>query len=181
MGLFSAVCPECLRPFGFEVFNLQVCSVFGLVQSKDDAATDANLRGASTRTYPPDPSAIVADVSVPEKIREQFVFIQEDARRRRNAPGILGGARTCLDVALKELGESSGGRRDRISNLAKRGIVTNGIAAWAQDLWEEGSDAIHDLDATLERAIEHVEFLKLFFEVAFALPARIASAHPVTP
>ena len=38
-------------------------------------------------------------------------------------------------------------------------------AQWAEHLWTEGSDAAHDLDAKIERAIEHVEFLKLFFEV----------------
>ncbi|GAA0212896.1 hypothetical protein GCM10009081_29530 [Brevundimonas nasdae] len=88
----------------------------------------------------------------------------------------MSGARACLDVALKNLGESDGGRRTRINKLLSRGIITTSIAAWAQSLWEEGSDAVHDLDAEIDRAIEHVEFLKLFFEVAFGLPARIALA-----
>lgn len=119
---------------------------------------------------------ITPDLHLPHLIREQFVFVQEDALRRRNAAGIMSGSRACLDVALKHLGEETGGRRARIHKLANRGLITHGIAEWANKLWEEGSDAVHDLRADMDLAVDHVEFLRLFFEVAFALPARIAAA-----
>jgi hypothetical protein len=88
----------------------------------------------------------------------------------------MNGARSCLDVSLKALGEASGGRRDRINRLFERRIITQAIADWAQTLWKEGSDAAHDLEADMDRAIEHIEFLKLFFEVAFELPERVKAA-----
>jgi hypothetical protein len=134
---------------------------------------DAALQGGAIETFPRGVNGFLPSNDLPEKIRAPFVFAQEDAARRRNAPGVLSTARGCLDVALKELGQTTGGRRERINNLAAEGIITKGIAAWAQQLWEDGSDAVHDLDADMDRAIEHVEFLELFFEVAFSLPARI--------
>lgn len=120
---------------------------------------------------------------LPQKIREPFQAAAEDAARHRNAAGILAVCRGCLDVALKELGQTSGGRRERIGNLAQAGLLTNGLAEWAQKLWDDGNDAVHDLEATIDKAIDHVEFLKLFFEVAFALPERIkrASRGGVSP
>ncbi|HET9160463.1 MAG TPA: DUF4145 domain-containing protein [Caulobacteraceae bacterium] len=134
------------------------------------------MERARVEYYPESGSKIYQDSSLPEKIREAFVYIQEDAQRKRNPAGILSGSRACLDVALKHFGESTGGRRTRIQALADRKIITQGIADWAQTLWEEGSDAVHDLDANIERAIEHVAFLRLFFEVSFSLPAKIAAA-----
>ena len=101
------------------------------------------------------------------------MYIQEDALNRRNPSGIMSGSRSCLDVALKALGETEGYRRTRIENLLKRGLITKSIATWSKKLWDEGSDSVHDLDADLDRAIEHVDFLRLFFEVVFRLPARI--------
>lgn len=77
--------------------------------------------------------------------------------------------------------DSEGGRRTRIDNLAARGIITKDIATWSHDLWDDGNDAIHDLDADMDTAIEHVEFLKLFFEVAFVLPAKIAASKNSEP
>lgn len=150
--------------------------VTAMLSAVSPEAVDHAFYGSTVTTFPKAKSDIVKDETLPTKVRDAFVFIQEDALQKRNPAGIMSGARGCLDVALKSLGEIDGGRRGRINNLLARGLVTASIAAWAQTLWEEGSDAVHDLDAEIDRAIEHVEFLKLFFEVAFGLPARIAQA-----
>jgi hypothetical protein len=151
----------------------------GLIRSLCEASSledaDSRSKKVEIRTAPSG-SALSVNKSLPDKIQKPFVEIQEDAKRRRNAAGILSVARGCLDVALKDLGESTGGRRVRINNLSEKKIVTAKIAEWAQKLWEEGSDAAHDLVADIDSAIEHVEFLKLFFEVVYALPKRIDAA-----
>jgi hypothetical protein len=174
-GAAATVCPNCQTPFGV-LIHLVSTTIQGLFNNGSTDATDAALSGGSLFTIPLNPDGIDAYKAVPALIIETFSYILEDARRRRNAAGIMSGSRSCLDVALKELGETNGGRRERINNLATRGTITTAIAAWAQTLWEEGSDATHDLQANIDRAIEHVEFLKLFFEVAFEMPAKVAAS-----
>ena len=172
----AAVCPSCRTPFGLTFTKTGSANIEGLLSVSGPDAADASFSLSSITTYPSGPQQFIADKHIPDKIRKAFVYLQEDAAKKRNAAGLMSGARTCLDVALKELGETEGSRRSRINNLAARGIITSSIDSWAQDLWSEGSDAVHDLEADIDRALEHVEFLKLFFEVAFALPARIAAA-----
>ena len=172
----ATVCPNCSIAFGITMHARAATSVTAMLNATSPDAVENAFHGGTVLTYPRSQSDILKDENLPPKIREAFVFIQEDALKRRNPAGIMSGARGCLDVALKNLGETDGGRRARINNLLSRGLITASIAAWAQSLWEEGSDAVHDLDAEIERAIEHVEFLKLFFEVAFGLPAKIAQA-----
>jgi len=151
--------------------------VFGSTRSGRHTIADAEMvPGCFINTVPTSKYVLHADPNLPPMIREPFVCIQEDVLRRRNPTGIMSGARSCLDVALKDKGEATGGRRDRIQRLAEKKVITQSIADWAQTLWEEGNDATHDLTANLDRAIEHVEFLKLFFEVAYGLPARIEAA-----
>lgn len=172
----SAVCPSCSMPFGVQIKKGNRATLFGLFCQTDRDKIDEALAGSRITTVPASPMAYGVDPDLPEKVREQFVFLQEDAAARRNPAGILALSRACLDVSLKALGESSGGRKQRIESLAKRGIVTKDISDWAQMLWKDGSDAVHDLDADLEVALEHVEFLKLFFEVVFKLPERVTRA-----
>lgn len=176
----ATVCPNCQMPLCvvFHMVNSFPFAIYGVAGGGPNAV-DAVVRdlvfytvpqGTQTQGFP----------HLPGVIAENFTFVQQDAAQRRNPAGIMSQARACLDVALKALGEENGGRRARIESLASRGIITGAIAAWAQNLWEEGSDAVHDLSATIDRAVEHVEFLKLFFEVAFELPARI-SMQPHAP
>ncbi len=155
-------------------------TLFAVWQHSGPNETDVALRTVMIETVPDSAPGSATFRHVPTLVADAFRFVQEDAGRRRNAPGIMSGARSCLDVALKGLGQTTGGRRERINNLATAGLLTASIAAWAQELWEEGSDATHDLQADMDRAIEHVDFLRLFFEVAFELPAKIA-AQPHAP
>ncbi|MDP3853130.1 DUF4145 domain-containing protein [Phenylobacterium sp.] len=181
VGAAAAICPNCQSPFGVLIY-LGSSTIQHLFNTNSPEETDVALRDASIVTVPPSAIAPESYPNLPKLISENFVYIQEDAQRRRNPAGILSGARSCLDVALKALGQEEGGRRARINNLASAGLITTAIAAWAQTLWEEGSDASHDLQANLDRAIEHVDFLRLFFEVAFEMPARVAlSSHGAVP
>jgi hypothetical protein len=180
-GAAGTVCPNCQNPFGILIDSTSL-TIHQIFQASTPDSTDAALQGSYVTTIPNSEVSGNNYPNLPDLISQNFVFILEDAQRRRNPAGIMSGARSCLDVALKALGQVDGGRRNRINNLAQQGLITNAIAAWAQTLWEEGSDATHDLQANLERAIEHVDFLKLFFEVAFEMPARVAtSSHGAIP
>jgi len=172
----AAMCPHCQQPYGVSIGQGDTATITGIFLAGSNDGYDAALKGAFINTVPTSKYVLHADPNLPPMIREPFVCIQEDVLRRRNPTGIMSGARSCLDVALKDKGEATGGRRDRIQRLAEKKVITQSIADWAQTLWEEGNDATHDLTANLDRAIEHVEFLKLFFEVAYGLPARIEAA-----
>ena len=151
-----AICPNCSSPFGLEISS-KIRSYSGpkvssFLKKRGSDEIDQALNSFNVVLSPKvlrEAHGIVRDESLPEIIREQFIFIQEDAKKKRNPAGILSGARSCLDVALKSLGEEEGGRRDRINNLANKGIITKDIAAWAQKLWKDGSDATHDLKADI--------------------------------
>ena len=171
-----ASCPECRLPFGIVIIFASGKASHHLFQASTNDAADASLVGGHVGIARPPARLARVDETLPVRVREVFQEIEEDAQKRRNAVGILSGARGCLDVALKALGEVEGGRRQRIDRLADQGLITKGIATWSHRLWKEGSDAVHDLSASIDEAIEHVAFLRLFFEVAFALPGRIARA-----
>ncbi|MCM0751205.1 hypothetical protein DEA98_07010 [Brucella pseudogrignonensis] len=75
---------------------------------------------------------------------------------------IVSECRSIMDVCLKELGATQGGRRQRIAHLKASHVLTEDLAAWGEFLWDDGNDAVHDIEATHEDARKHVEYLKLF-------------------
>lgn len=178
IGLSAACCYACSRSFGvrFEGDGGTALNSLMAASGQGNAAIDAALNSVRISTFP-EPLGIAPSSTLPEKIRRPFQEIQEDVARKRNAPGVMAISRGCLDVALKLLKEENGGRVDRINNLRDKGLLTASLAEWAQKLWKDGSDAVHDLEATNESAAEHVEFLKLFFQVVFELPAQVVKAQ----
>ena len=170
-----ALCPECK----------EYCLIKGIVTGSvealgrgQDAGIDYSERvrillvsPESSISYPPE---------VPPEIAEVMVELEEDLRRGRNEARILSGCRSVLDVALQKLGETSGGRGDRIGRLGAKGLLTAGLSDWAKRLWQDGHDGVHELQAKGHPVAEHVAFLKLFIEVAFVIPGKI-SAGKVAP
>jgi hypothetical protein len=174
--LAATFCDDCKLPFCIVLTSGANNSIQGILQSAgNEIGTEAAMEGAKIRTIP-SAGTFEANDGLPEAIRQPFADIQEDAMKRRNAPGVMATARACLDVALKALGETQGGRVQRIQNLQNKGILTSSLSEWANKLWADGNDAVHDLEAKMDDAIEHVEFLKLFFEVVFVLPNKIDQA-----
>lgn len=174
--LAATFCDDCKMPFCLSIKSGSDVSIQGILQNAgSEIGTEASLRNAAISTMP-EANIFQARSELPKAIRQPFADIQDDAAKRRNAPGIMATARGCLDVALKALGEKEGGRTTRIQRLKDHGILTASLSEWANKLWADGNDAVHDLEATIEDAIEHVEFLKLFFEVVFVLPDKIAEA-----
>jgi rRNA maturation protein Nop10 len=114
----------------------------------------------------------------PEALRKVFVELQEDVKMGRNAPRIVVGCRSVLEVALKDLGYTGKHQdlRDRIKKARADGRLTESMSAWAERIRLEGNEAAHELSATDAEAREFVDFLRLFLEIAFVLPARIEAA-----
>ena len=147
-----------------------------LQQGRDNSGVE-NQPYIELRDVFPAPPQIDAPAGVPGKAAKFFVEASEDLRRGRDAAGVIGKCRSVLDICLKELDAKGEGRKKRIADLRARGVLTTSLADWAEKLWDDGNVAIHDLDGDAEEARQHVRFLELFFEVAFALPAQIEQAQ----
>lgn len=125
----------------------------------------------------PETPEISVHETVPEAAKTFFVEAKEDLRSGRSPAGVISKCRSVLDLSLKELQANGAGRKARIADLRTRGLLTEALATWADRLWDDGNDAIHDLTGDASRALQHVRFLELFFEVAFALPAQVQDAQ----
>jgi len=114
-----------------------------------------------------------APTELDENVGRLWVATQESLDRGDPPSRIVSECRSVLDVCLKKLGQTEGGRKARIDRLKVASIITNDIATWANHLWSDGNDAVHDIEASDLGAKEHVEFLRLFIRVAFELPAEV--------
>ncbi|MEL6503503.1 MAG: DUF4145 domain-containing protein [Pseudomonadota bacterium] len=121
----------------------------------------------------PSPQIFDPPAYVPEEVAELWPNVLKGIRRGDPATTIVSQCRSIIDVCLKDLGATTGVRRERLNELRKKNILTAGLADWGQRVWKDGNDAIHDLKATMEDAHQHVSYLKLFFQVAYDLPAQI--------
>lgn len=113
--------------------------------------------------------------SWPSIARSHLPELVEDLARGRDPSRILAGARSVLDVVLKDLvGENlPKGRTAQILKLQETGLITAGIADWAKSLWKDGSDASHDGSGDRIQASAYLDFLKVLLQVAYVLPAEI--------
>jgi Domain of unknown function (DUF4145) len=124
------------------------------------------------------PSAPISDDSEnwPEKIRVVFGEIQEDARRNREPARIVGACRSVLELALTSLGyDKTTGRslNDRIDKARVDGVLTENMKKWAHRTRMSGNEALHELEASQEEALELVNFIRTFLDVSFDLPKKI--------
>ena len=112
----------------------------------------------------------------PENLRTVFKEVQEDAALKRDAARIVGACRSVLEVALKSLGYGKAAGKnlsDRIDAARADGILTESMRLWAHKTRIDGNDALHELNATSEEAIELVNFIRTFLDLTFDLPKRI--------
>ncbi|WP_171380155.1 DUF4145 domain-containing protein [Brucella pseudogrignonensis] len=121
----------------------------------------------------PTPLANTTPETAPAKVKELWPHTLMSLERGDPPSRIVSECRSIMDVCLKELGATQGGRRQRIAHLKASHVLTEDLAAWGEFLWDDGNDAVHDIEATHEDARKHVEYLKLFFSVAFDLPADV--------
>ena len=111
----------------------------------------------------------------PETLRRQFSDAQEILAQDRSPVIVLATCRSVLELALKELAPTDQGSSlyQRIENLHSNGEITTAIKDWAHAVRLDGNAATHAGEGDKAAATEYVEFLKMFFNMTFSLPARI--------
>lgn len=133
------------------------------------------------KQYPPEqkPSA---DPLWPDSIRRNFSDAQKMHTQGISPSIVLTTCGTVLELALKELDPSQDRKNlyQRIECLHKSGVITSPIKDWAHDLRLDRNNAVHDGEGEAKDATEYIEFLKIFFNMAFSLPARIAQKRQET-
>jgi hypothetical protein len=130
----------------------------------------------------------------PPKVAREFPATLELAIQRRAPAMVISSCGSCLEEILKALEDNAvaagwmpsplrSGLRlvQRIDALRDAGVITRDLADWAHSLRLDRNESVHELEATPERAIEYVEFIKFVLEAAFALPARLKRLRTSTP
>ena len=176
-------CPKCYQP-AILIFNSSAKNLSFLQNVDLESALVKTSFAAQYITLlgmVPSAKKYTAPSALPERISQLWLATQASLDRGDPPSRIVSECRSILDVSLKELGEVEGGRKTRIKNLRDKFILTDDLMKWANELWEDGNDAVHDIEADGSTAQQHVEFLRLFFRIVFELPAEIeAKQHIAT-
>ena len=144
---------------------------------------DGHLKGTSPleiiEAYPK-PAEPDADPHWPEKIVRLFKDAQNMMYEKKTPSLITGACRTVLDISTKELGATNKTLFDRINKLRTDGIITDPIRDWAHSIRLDGNSAVHEGEGEENDAKEYVEFLRMFLNMTFSLPARIEAKRQST-
>nr|VFK45773.1 MAG: protein of unknown function (DUF4145) [Candidatus Kentron sp. TC] len=176
---YAAVsCPECRGPV-LLVYELPVKvlhNVLDAIREKKRIYTGPLPR--LLHSYPEIEKPISSE-HYPDKIKAPFEQAQKQIREPDNevaAMQVIMLCRGIMDVALKEIQTNGDTIYKRIESAREKGSITQGLSDWAHHLRLEGNNATHDLGliGDIEEARELVEFLRLFLEVVFVLPRKIA-------
>lgn len=173
-----ASCPKCRGPvmIWFECAYGDLAKIIQSSGNNEWILTGAEPR--NIRTYPelklPDDSE-----NFPQKLRAVFVELQEDLEMKRTPARIVAGCRSVMEVALAACGLDKTKEptlSKRIDKAREMGLITESMKNWAHRVRLDGNEAVHELDASAEDAQQLVNFIRLFLEVVFNLPARIPGA-----
>lgn len=175
-----ACCPRCNSPVlvWFEGISGQLLGIRQASQS-----LEWRWNGEEPKIIAVYPELARPDDSphYPQALRQVFVELQEDIQDKRTPARIVSGCRSVMEVALRSLGydKPKESLSDRIDKARADGLITESIRKWAHHVRLEGNFAIHELGETTDaEAQELVDFLRLFLEVAFDLPARVPAQKP---
>jgi len=169
-----AACPLCHSPvmFFFETFYSFFEEMHRCVR-ENRRYTKELPRILAIYPSPPEP---YAHHSIPEKARSLFIDLQRlirDVRYSERASMVVAGCRSVIEQAIKLLGGEGPTLKAKIDDLLQKGIITRALADWAHTIRLEGNQAVHEINATQDEAEEMVEFVKIFLQFTFELPARI--------
>lgn len=115
----------------------------------------------------------ISDPVWPKEIQREFSDAQTMLIQGMSPSIIISTCRTVLDVSLKKLNGQGKNIFSRINDLLEKGIITQPIAHFAHSIRSLGADATHDAIGGEEDARLFIEFLKVFLNIAFSLPAQI--------
>ncbi|UWR43679.1 DUF4145 domain-containing protein [Phaeobacter inhibens] len=112
----------------------------------------------------------------PENVRRNFSDAQKMLAQGISPSIVLTTCGTVLELALKELDPDERGSTlsKRIDKLHDKNIITSPVKDWAHDIRLDRNSAVHEGEGSGKDAAEYIEFLKLFFNMAFSLPNRIS-------
>lgn len=172
----SGGCPICDCPV-LIVFEVAASDFIKMQSAAKEsirvAAGFVDGKYAVIDTFPKSPAG-ADDPAFPKKARALIPTIEGMVRRKESPELALAGCRSVLEVACKELGGEGRNLRDRIDDLLGKTLLTKPLAEWAHRLRLDGNAAVHEIEGTIEQAAELFEFMKLFLDVTFVLPKRIA-------
>ena len=167
-------CPLCQGPV-MVMFECDQIDLYNMLRLKTDMHASSSVRGFKILKTLPKPEEPEIHEHYPERIKVLFSDLQDMARQNRTPSLIVTGCRSVLEVACGELGGEGKNFFSRIDDLLAKNILTQPLADWAHRLRLDGNAAVHEIEATPEQATELIEFIKLFLEVTFVLPRRIAA------
>ena len=174
-GVSLCFCPHCKQPtlIIYECMR-NIHEAIVKVVPGDKGMLDSRSALINVIEMLPKPKAADKDPNWPTEIIEIFADAQNMLTQNMTPSIILATCRTVLDVATKiMLPDTTATLYKRIELLREQGVITEPIKEWAHAIRLDGNDAAHDATGKRESAGVYIEFLKMFLNVAFALPARI--------
>lgn len=125
----------------------------------------------------PQPTPPYSHPSLPDKVNETFVALQDMITEKKPAHMIITGCRAVLEASVRTLGGGKEGDtlHTRIIDLFKKGAITESLKDWAIIVKNFGNDAAHEMKGTEAEAKELVNFTKIFLQFTFEMPAIIKS------
>ena len=115
--------------------------------------------------------------ALPEKVRGLFVDLQVMLKQNLASSLVIGGCRSVLEEAARELGGQGDKLHQRIKDLKAKAIVNGVLHDWAMNIKKLGNESLHELVGTQEEAAEMIEFTRLFLQYTFEFPARVKEAR----
>jgi hypothetical protein len=179
----ASYCPECEGLIGLLVQGPD--KVIRPILTGDTESTDWEFSQEQLTLKEMIPARPGRDLgkSVPKEIRAVWPDLVEDVTRRRNPAGTITTCRGILETALRALDQTHhldglGPHENlvkRIDRLRNAGLITASVAEWAHEIRLDGNQSAHELVGDPKRAADYCRFLKVFLEVAFDLPDKIAA------
>ncbi len=176
-GFAHSQCPRCYHPalIVYECTRVTHKSLGEMAGKEDRGVIVGGPSHITIKAIYPTPKTAEQNVLWPESLRQQFADAQDILAEGRSSSIVLTTCRTVLELALKELDPEDVGSKlfKRIDNLHAKGAITTPIKDWAHAIRLDGNAATHAGEGDRAVAAEYVEFLKMFLNMTFSLPARI--------
>jgi len=171
----SVACPSCNGPvlLIYEVSLELLANITNAI--KDDRRIMTGEQPTLLKMYPEIKQPIVSEY-YPGKVSKMFANAQRQLRDTEDdmmPVNVVFACRSVIEQALKALGVENLTLVKGIQKTQQEGLITEPLAAWAHHVRLKGNEAIHDLEANLQEAVELVEFVRFFLETVFVLPKRI--------
>lgn len=171
-GYALGFCPLCNKPslFLFRTTKNERDNIVAMASSGQPFIQSADV---DVFGYYPEAAQPADHPDWPDQTRKLFHDVQSLEREGGSAPLIMSGCRSIFEVLLRQLGAPEGRFKTRVDHLLQAGIITKGMAEWGAAIWKDGSGAAHEIVGTIGQAREMIEFLRMFMDMTFALPAAI--------